>query len=85
MFNRSIIADSQTAIIGGGAFDSRKMSVHFENGVLIHNEDIAKQIKDDIEQTMEVSHLLTIKDMRQRRIREKILGKILNWFSPLYL
>ncbi len=85
LFNRSIIADSQTAIIGGGAFDSRKMSVHFENGVLIHNEDIAKQIKDDIEQTMEVSHLLTIKDMRQRRIREKILGKILNWFSPLYL
>ena len=85
LFNRCIVADAKTAIIGGGAFDSRKTSIHFEHGTLIHSEELAKQVKDDIEATMEVSHLLTIKDMRQRRISEKSLSKLLNIFSPFYL
>ena len=85
LFNRCIVADSKTVIIGGGAFDSRKTSIHFEHGTLIHSEDIAKQVRDDVEATMEVSHLLTIKDMRQRRLSEKSLARLLNVFSPFYL
>ena len=85
LFNRCIVSDSRTVIIGGGAFDSRKMSVHFENGVLVHSEDFANQVKQDIEATMEVSHLLTIKDMRQRRISEKVSSRVLNSVSQFYL
>ena len=85
LFNRCIVSDSRTVIIGGGAFDSRKMSVHFENGTLVHSEEFANQVKQDIEATMEVSHLLTIKDMRQRRLSEKITARTLNSFSQFYL
>lgn len=85
LFNRCIVSDSRTVIVGGGAFDSRKMSVHFENGTLVHGEEFANQVKQDIEATMEVSHLLTIKDMRQRRISEKVTARMLNSFSQFYL
>ena len=80
---KMVVSDDDTAIIGTTNFDFRSLYLHFECGTIIHNSKTVNAVKQDIDTTMGSSHLITLRDVKQRKWYEKILAQILKFFAPL--
>lgn len=80
---KTIVVDDCTAVVGTINMDFRSMYLHFENGVLIQNSPTISEITQDIKDVISQSHLVTLKDMKKRKLREKIISKFLLIFEPL--
>lgn len=78
------ISDDQTAVIGTINMDYRSLYLHFENGVLLHNVDAIKDMKQDFINTLEASEEVTNKyNVFNRTIGMRIRQCLLRFFAPL--
>ena len=78
-----IVTDDNTAIIGSTNFDFRSLYLHFEAGVVMHNSKTVTQVKQDVDSIISSSHLVTLRDVKQRRWYEKVAAAFLKFFAPL--
>lgn len=82
--DKMVLIDSQVAILGGKCLDYRNMSSNFDMGIAIYNnQDFNLEAKKKFDNMALVSHLITLKDLKQRKLSEMILGAILRFFMPL--
>lgn len=75
--------DDRCATVGSVNLDFRSLYLHYENGVLICGAPVLADIKKDMEQTMALSHPITMADVKARKWYQKLLAAVLNLFSPL--
>lgn len=80
---KTLVVDDTTAIVGSTNFDFRSLYLHFEAGVVIHNSKTVVQVKQDIDNTVGNSHLVTLRDVKQRKLIEKFCAQFLKFFAPL--
>ena len=79
---KSYISDDKYAIIGTVNLDYRSLVHHFENGVWMYKCDCIKDIKSDIEQTIQVSEKIT-KEMTKARPLQRVFRSLIKIFAPL--
>ena len=80
--SKMIVVDDVTVMLGSADFDFRKMFTHFEAGIIIHNSKTVLTAKQDVEKVITSSHAITLRDCKQRKMREKIAARIVRIFTP---
>ena len=77
-----IVADDKYAIIGTINLDYRSLVHHFENGVWLYNCDSIKDLKDDINSTLNKSIEITPK-MLKTNLFNRLFRAIVRIFAPM--
>lgn len=80
---KMMIVDDCSAVIGTINFDFRSLYLHYEDGVIIHNSPTINAMRKDYDKTIASSHLVTLRDLKERKLTEKISAQILRMFAPL--
>ena len=75
--------DDKCATVGSVNLDFRSLYLHYENGVLICDDQAVLDVKSDIERTMAMSREITLEDVNARPWYLKLLASLFNLFSPL--
>lgn len=83
MHAKMMLTDNAQALIGTANFDFRSLYLHFENGVLIGNSKTINSIKYDFDSIIGSSHLISLRDLKQRKWYEKLSAQLLKFFAPL--
>lgn len=78
--SKQLICDDVSAIVGTINFDYRSLLHHFEDAVLMFNQDVIEDIKKDFDHIFENS--ISMQNYKQRKIT-RILCVILEVFQPL--
>jgi cardiolipin synthase len=81
---KTIISDDDHAITGSINMNYRSFYLHFENGIWICDAPVISDIKNDIEQTFEVSEEIFINEWKNRSRIEKAMESLLCVLSPLF-
>jgi cardiolipin synthase len=79
---KSYIADGEYAMIGTINLDYRSLVHHFENGVWMYRCDSIKDLKTDIEETMEKSIEVT-SDMLKTGLLTRFIRSVVRIFAPM--
>lgn len=83
MHAKMLMIDGVQSLIGTANFDFRSLFLHFENGVLISSSKTNNAIKYDFDSIINSSHLLSLRDLKQRKWYEKMCAQFLRFFAPL--
>lgn len=83
MHSKMMLTDESLALVGTANLDFRSLYLHFENGVLISNSKTINSIKYDFDSIINSSHLVSLRDLKQRKWYEKFSAQILKFFAPL--
>ena len=78
-----LVFDDKCATVGSVNLDFRSLYLHYENGVLICDDQAVLDVKSDIERTMAMSREITLEDVNARPWYLKLLASLFNLFSPL--
>jgi cardiolipin synthase len=78
-----MLVDDRCATVGSVNLDFRSLYLHYENGVFLCDAPVIEDIRRDIEETMAVSHEITLADIKGRPLVQKLLGSLFNLLSPL--
>lgn len=78
-----MVADDRCATVGSVNLDFRSLFLHYENGVLFCGSSVVNDVKQDILNTMAVSHEITLEEDLARPVYQRLLGAFFNLFSPL--
>ena len=79
---KSYIADGEYAMIGTINLDYRSLVHHFENGVWMYRCDSIRDLKQDIEATMQKSIEIT-PDMLKTGLPRRLVRSIVRIFAPM--
>jgi len=77
------VSDDTAACIGTINFDFRSLFLHFENAVMLYNDPCILDIKQDLENIFCECRLVSLEDIKKRKLYEKFFSKILRIFAPL--
>ncbi|HIV93601.1 MAG TPA: cardiolipin synthase, partial [Candidatus Sellimonas avistercoris] len=77
------VSDDDTATVGTINLDYRSLYLHFEDGVFIYNNPVVADIERDFQETLKKCHFVTMKEVQERSVKEKIEGQVLRLFAPL--
>ena len=80
---KNFVSDDRMAIIGSANTDYRSYFLHFENGVLLYNTPEIIRIREDFEKALEVSHEMTIEEMKETNVVVRMMQALLSVFIPL--
>ncbi|MCL2880787.1 MAG: phospholipase D-like domain-containing protein, partial [Treponema sp.] len=80
--SKTFVSDDQIATVGTTNLDYRSLYLHFECGVLIYGGSAVKDVKEDFQRTIPVSHAITLKDCA-RNVFQRLLSDVLRIFAPL--
>ncbi len=77
------VSDNDTATVGTINLDYRSLYHHFECGALICNNPVVWDIEKDFQDTLLKCHKVTVEDVKNRNVFEKISGQVLRLIAPL--
>ena len=81
---KDCVSDDKIATVGTVNLDYRSLYLHFEDGAVFYKNNIVADVKKDITDMIENDCTqITIEDMNNRNIFDKIFGGILKIFGPL--
>ena len=78
------LADDNCAAVGTMPLDFRKIKNNAENGVILYGKENTAAVVEDFNDIFMHSKLITLRDLKKRKIPQKMLGQILRFFAPLY-
>lgn len=81
---KDIVVDDEYCTVGTVNTDYRSYYLHFENGVLMKNENQAKQMKSVFLEDLEKSHEVTLDECNKTNVFVRILRAVLNLMAPLF-
>ncbi|MBD5450355.1 MAG: cardiolipin synthase [Lachnospiraceae bacterium] len=81
--SKCVLCDDEAATVGTINFDYRSFYHHFECGVFLYQADAIMELKKDMEQTFEVSEMITLEWCRKKFVKTNVIGPFLKLFSPL--
>lgn len=80
---KEFISDNDTAVVGTINLDYRSFYHHFECGAFIYANPVVWDVEKDFQKTLEKCQKITLKDLRERKLIDKITGRILRLLAPL--
>lgn len=79
---KNLVSDDTSAVIGTINFDYRSLYLHFEDAVVLYNQDCIKDICNDFLETQAKSHEIFLNSFKFNIFQRAVSG-ILRLFSPL--
>ncbi len=80
---KTVVSDSNEAVVGTINFDYRSLYHHFECAVYMYNTPCIEDIVKDFRETLEKSSQVTPKSIKKEKLFYKITGWLLKALSPL--
>ncbi len=81
---KTVIMDDQIATVGTVNFDYRSMYLHFECGVWMYDVDTVREIKEDIDKTLEVCDEVTLEEIKKdSNVVKRVKQSLLRLVAPL--
>lgn len=77
------VSDNDTATVGTINLDYRSLYHHFECGVFIYNNPVVWEIEKDFQNTLAYCQKVTLKEVRNRKLSERLIGQVLRLIAPL--
>lgn len=77
------VSDDDTATVGTINLDFRSLYLHFECGTFIYNNQVVRDIEKDFQETLQKCQKVTVTDLRNRKLWEKVCGRVLRLIAPL--
>lgn len=81
--SKSILIDDDVAMVGTINFDFRSFFLHQECAVWLYRTPALKALRRDVEQTLAVSHRITMEELKDKRAPRRLLQAVLRAFAPL--
>ncbi len=83
MHAKMFVSDDEVSIVGTTNMDFRSFYLHFECGVAFFNSSIAKEVRNDIAQTLELCTEISMLDEESKSLSVRFARSLLKLFSPL--
>lgn len=83
LHSKSFVSDDITSVVGTINLDFRSLHLHYENGVLVYDEDFAHILKEDFLETQKKCRHMTMQRYKELNYIYRFLGRILRVFAPL--
>ncbi|WAW15534.1 cardiolipin synthase [Peptostreptococcus equinus] len=80
---KSFVSDDMTSVAGTINLDFRSLHLHYENAVLVYDEDFALKLKEDFLNTQEKCNQMTIEKYRELNFIYRLSGRVLKLFAPM--
>lgn len=80
---KTFVSDDTMATVGTINLDYRSLYLHMENGVFIYEQEMIKDIKQDLLNTINVSEEITLEELKKTKWYRKLFRAILKIFAPL--
>ncbi len=80
---KMFISDDDTAVVGTINLDYRSLYLHFECGAFIYRNPVVREIEEDFQDTLEKCHKLTLVEVNNRPLKDKVCGHIFRLIAPL--
>lgn len=80
---KMFISDDDTATVGTINLDYRSLYLHFECGTFIYNNPVVQEIEEDFQETLAKCQKVSLLDVKNRKITEKVMGNVCRLFAPL--
>ena len=77
------VSDDKTAVVGSANMDYRSLYLHFENCCCFYGGKMVKDVKEDLESCMAVSHEVTLEDVQKTPFFKRLFQIFLRLFAPL--
>jgi cardiolipin synthase len=81
--SKTFVADDELGVVGTVNLDYRSLYLHFECGTLLYKTNSVKMVKKDFLDTISISKLMTIKEIKKIKWYNIVIRSILRAFSPL--
>lgn len=81
--SKTFSVDDSFGTVGSINLDYRSLFLHFENGVLLHNDPAVLDIRDDFLAAQKQCRQITPEFCRDRPLPKRLLQAVLRIFSPL--
>lgn len=78
-----VVSDDDRAVVGTVNLDYRSLYLHFEDAVLLYRVPENARIEEDVLDTLEKCHQVTMEDIRHEKLSMRILGILLKVLAPL--
>lgn len=83
LHSKSFVSDDITSVVGTINLDFRSLHLHYENGVLVYDEEFAKILQKDFIETQKVCRQMTIQKYKELNFLYRFIGRIMRVFAPL--
>ncbi len=81
--SKTLVADDIVATVGTTNMDFRSYYMHFESTVAFTNNDVVKACLEDVQETFEISQLMTLDDVYKTPYIMRLMRGFVNIFSGL--
>ncbi len=83
LHSKNVLIDDSAAVVGSINFDYRSFYQQYENALYLSGKNVVKPLRDDINETMRHSSLLSESKRRRHSLIYRIYVGFLKWISPL--
>lgn len=80
---KMFISDDEKVVVGTINLDYRSLYLHFECATYLYQHPVISTIKEDYLNTLELSQMIQIEDIKKDPLWNRVLGKLLKIFSPI--
>lgn len=78
-----VVSDDEKAVVGTINLDYRSLYLHFEDAVFFYQVPENADMEKDFQTTLKLCHEVTLEDVRNEKLRVKLLGIVLKILAPL--
>ena len=80
---KMFVADDTVATVGSANMDYRSLYLHFECCTAFYYSSVVKEVKEDMMQTMGLSHEVTLEEVRKTSNIKRFIQALLRMYAPL--
>lgn len=81
--SKVFVSDDKRAVVGTINLDFRSLYLHFECAAYMHEAPVIEDIEKDMQETMQISKFITMKDVKKEKLSMKLAGILLKFIAPL--
>ena len=83
LHSKVFVSDGCISTVGSVNLDFRSLFLHFENGVLVYDKEIAGAAEDDFQDTIAKSERIYLKTYSAFPLYKRVFGRLMRVFGPL--
>ncbi len=76
-------SDDEKAVVGTINLDYRSLYHHFECGLYMHHSEEISRVEQDFQETLKECHRITQEDIRNEKLKYRVMGALLKVVAPL--
>lgn len=81
--SKVFVSDDKRAVVGTINLDFRSLYLHFECAAYMHEVPAIRDIEKDMQETMQISKLITMNDVKKEKLSMRLAGILLKFIAPL--